>query len=164
MWGWLLRLPRAGRGGRGPPRSSVSDGPLLPPVRACVRCQPGDSLHACGGYSSVASKVFMELAHLFGWQGPAGGMPASVPGVSLCLPTVAQVRPPVARWVGHPACWSLWGSHPCVWARLLGGVAWRCRDLCVCCAVATCSTSDVGIRGGRNVCRHPHCCGRHSQG
>ena len=52
---------------------------------------PTDSMKACGGYASVASKVFTELAHLVGWHGPDGGFPASVDEVSMCLPSKSQV-------------------------------------------------------------------------
>ncbi len=61
-------------------------------------------MSACGGYASVASKIFMELSHLFDWGGPASGMPTSVDQVSVCLPTLTQVGRGVvgsgAVWVG----------------------------------------------------------------
>lgn len=69
--------------------------PLAPPYFSCPvleQVRPGDSMSACGGYSSVASKIFMELGHLFGWDGPASGMPSSVDQVSICLPSLTQVR------------------------------------------------------------------------
>lgn len=58
-------------------------------------------LSYCGGAASVITKLFSEAASLFGWAGPAAGMPASVSSLSVCQLTLTQVRPlppPCALW------------------------------------------------------------------
>jgi hypothetical protein len=49
-------------------------------------------LSACGGAEGLLTKLFTELASLFDWQGPAGGFPASVDTLAVCMPSAAQVR------------------------------------------------------------------------
>ena len=61
-------------------------------------------LSACGGADSILTKIFTELASMFKWAGPAGGLPASVSSVSLCQLTPTQVQRPVALLSACATC------------------------------------------------------------